>query len=119
MLLYDGDCGFCRSWVARLRRWDADHALEFVTARDRHRRHDLPAIDDEALDRAMHLVTPDGHVHLGGRAVGPIVSRLPRARFITVLLGIPLVQRLVDWGYAEVAQRRHRLGCGSADCRWR
>ena len=27
-LIYDGDCGFCRRWVERVRRWDRRDALK-------------------------------------------------------------------------------------------
>lgn len=67
----------------------------------------------------MHLVTPDGRVYAGGRAVGPLLARLPGGRLLTPWLRIPGMQRLVDRVYDAVARRRHRLGCDSAGCHWR
>ncbi len=63
VLLYDGDCGFCRRWVSRLQRWDRQKAIEYVAAADRGAVVGLPPLSDAALDRAMHLVTRDGRVY--------------------------------------------------------
>ena len=119
VLLYDGGCGFCRAWVDRLRRWDRRGALDYVPSEARHGLPGLPNLSDDALDRAMHLVTPDGRVYAGGRAVGPLLRLLPGGAWLAPLLRIPGVQPLVDAGYRWVAARRHRLGCGSSECRWR
>ena len=118
-LVYDGNCGFCRTWINRLRRWDRRGALDYVPSRERHAVPGMPDLDDDALDRAMHLVLPGGGVFAGGRAVPPLLGLLPGGRWLRPFLRIPGVQPLVDAGYRWIASRRHRLGCGSAGCRWR
>jgi predicted DCC family thiol-disulfide oxidoreductase YuxK len=116
VLLYDGDCGFCLTWVRRLTRWDTRHAIDYVPSRDRGKVSGLPAISDEPLDRAMHLVLPNGEVHAGARALPHILPLLPGGRLLASLLQLPGAPSLADKVYAWIAARRHRLGC-SPTCR--
>jgi len=116
VLLYDGDCGFCRRWVSRLQRWDRHKAIEYVAAADRGAVGGLPSLSDAALDRAMHLVTRDGLVYPGARALPALLPLLPGGRLLMPLLRVPGVQPLADRAYAWVAARRHRFGCGPTTC---
>jgi predicted DCC family thiol-disulfide oxidoreductase YuxK len=87
-----------------------------VAAADRGVVAGLPALSDAALDRAMHLVTPDGRVYAGARALSPILSILPGGRLLAPLMRVPGMQPLADRIYAWVAARRHRFGCGPTTC---
>ena len=117
VLLYDGDCGFCRQWVERLQGWDRDGAIRCVPARERASVAGLPPIDDDALDRAMHLVTTDGTVYPGARAVPVVLQYLSHWRWLRILFLIPGAPWVADRVYSNIAKRRHRFGCGSARCR--
>jgi predicted DCC family thiol-disulfide oxidoreductase YuxK len=116
VLLYDGNCGFCLRWVRRLQRWDRGGAIEYVAAADRGAVAGLPSLSDAALARAMHLVTRDGRVYPGARAIAPLLSILPGGRLLAPLMKVPGVQPLADRVYAWVAARRHRFGCGPTTC---
>jgi lipase maturation factor 1 len=116
VLLYDGNCGFCLRWVRRLQRWDRRSALDYVAAADRGAVVGLPPLSDAALDRAMHLVTPDGRVYAGARALPALLRLLPGGRILLPLMRVPGVQPLADRAYAWVAARRHRFGCGPTTC---
>jgi predicted DCC family thiol-disulfide oxidoreductase YuxK len=116
VLLYDGGCGFCRRWVSRLQRWDRRRAIDYLAAADRGTVAGLPPLSDAALDRAMHLVTPDGRVYPGAGALPALLPLLPGGRVLAPLLRLPGVQPLADRVYAWVAARRHRFGCGPTTC---
>lgn len=77
---------------------------------------ELPAISDEALNRAMHLVTPDGRVYRGGRAVPQILRYVPGGFLLRPFFWIPGVPAVTDRVYDYIAARRHSLGCGSDSC---
>lgn len=66
VLLFDGDCGFCRLWVGRWQALTAG-AVEFAPYQEAAGR--FPGLDREALSRAVHLVEPDGRVTRGAEAV--------------------------------------------------
>ena len=116
VLLYDGDCGFCREWLGRLQRWDAHHAIEYVPTRERDSVGWLPPLPLAELNRAMHLVLPDGRVYSGARALVALLPLLPRGRLPALAFRLPGVQPIADRIYAWIAARRHRLGCGSGKC---
>jgi hypothetical protein len=82
VLLYDGDCRFCR-FAARL-----------VARADRHKRLAFaPANDLESI----RLVLPDGHVREGGAA-------------LAALLGSDRLSPVLDPPYRLVARFRGALG---------
>lgn len=66
VLIYDGECGFCRMWIGRWRRATGD-AVEYLPSdRAPARFPDLPRA---ALDEAVHLVEPGGRTSRGAEAV--------------------------------------------------
>ena len=58
MLIYDGECGICRSAVTRLRLWDRNGRLDYVPFQDSSVARF--GIELPALAAAMHLLLPDG-----------------------------------------------------------
>lgn len=66
VLVYDGDCGFCRLWVDRWRQATGDR-VEYLPSGQAAAR--FPALKDAPLDEAVHLVSPDGSVTRGAEAV--------------------------------------------------
>jgi predicted DCC family thiol-disulfide oxidoreductase YuxK len=116
VLLYDGECGFCREWVHRLQGWDRHRAIDYVPFQQRAAVEWLPPLSSEALNRAMHLVLPDGRVYSGARALPSILRLRPSGIPLTLLLRLPGAQTIADRVYAWIASRRHRLGCGAGKC---
>ena len=116
VLLYDGNCAFCRAWVGRIRRWDRSNRIEYLFAGARASRPDLPQLSDEAVNAAMHLVLPDGRVLGGGRAIPELLRLLPGGWIPGLLFYIPGVAWLAGLGYGWVARRRHRFGCSDGAC---
>ena len=112
VLLFDGQCGFCRQWVARLRRWDRGGSIQTLPGAERHIIQGIPPISDASLDRAMHFVTPDGRVYPGARALPALLPYLPGGGWLALLLRIPRAQAAADRVYAWISARRHRFGCG-------
>ncbi|HKU59973.1 MAG TPA: DUF393 domain-containing protein [Gemmatimonadales bacterium] len=112
MLLFDGQCGFCRQWVARLRRWDRRGAIQTLPGAERATLPGLPPIPDASLDRAMQFVTPEGRVFAGARALPALLPYLPGGRLLASLFRIPGVLPIADRLYAWISARRHRFGCG-------
>ncbi len=107
-LIYDGECGFCRTWVERVRRWDREHRLAVLPFQDRMQvaafRIPLPA-----LAAAMHLVLPDGRVFAGADAAPEILRLLPGKRWLAGAFRIPGVLPLARRVYRWIAQQRRCL----------
>lgn len=89
-----------------------------VPSQSRHTVAGLPEIDDAALDRAMHFVTPDGRVYRGARALPAILRYVPGGAILRPLLFIPGVLPIADRVYDRIAANRHKLGCGGDSCRY-
>ncbi len=116
VLLYDGDCGFCRRWIARLERWDVRSRIRCVPAAERSGVAGLPPISETALQQAMHLVTPDGRVHAGGLAMTAMLPYLPGGSVLRLLFRVPGVQAITNRVYRWVAEHRHDLGSDGPAC---
>lgn len=111
IVLYDGDCAFCRKSVALLARLDWLGKLQLVNCRDRSQPIlQDPALADAPLLEQMHLLTPDGaHVHRGFGALRWLAWRLPALWLIAPFLYVPGVPALGQRLYLWVARNRFRL----------
>ena len=76
----------------------------------------LPPLSDAALDRAMHVVLPDGRVEAGARGAVALLPWLPGGWILQPLFWVPGSIWLAEQAYAWVARRRHRFGCGNEAC---
>lgn len=119
VVLFDGDCRFCRKSVALLRRLDWAKSLHFQSARDVDRLPPsaVPLVPAELLTE-MHLVTPDRRRVLKGfRAIRWLAWRLPALMPVAPLLYLPGVLPLGDRVYRWVARNRFDLvPCHDGGC---
>jgi predicted DCC family thiol-disulfide oxidoreductase YuxK len=110
VVLYDGQCAFCRKSVDLLRRLDWLGRLAFADGRDPAQRPAGVALDPARLLEEMHVVTADGRKLLHGfGALRWLAWRLPLlwpvAPFFYLPGVLPVGQRLYLW----VARNRFRL----------
>ncbi|MCP3139847.1 lipase maturation factor family protein [Pyxidicoccus sp. QH1ED-7-1] len=107
LVLFDGDCGFCRRWVSR---WQSSTAgrVRFTPGRRWHRW--LLGIRAEDMRKAMHLVEPSGRVTRGAEAVFRALSWSPRrgTRVAAKLGLLPGVLHVARGVYAVIARNRRR-----------
>jgi predicted DCC family thiol-disulfide oxidoreductase YuxK len=109
LLIFDGDCGFCRRWI---RRWESEtgEAVDYSPSQEVASR--FPEIGAEAFRRSVQLVLPSGEVLEGAHAVFRALAEARRKGF---LLGayrtVPGFAFSTELAYRLVA--RHR-GAASA-----
>ncbi|HYH95712.1 lipase maturation factor family protein [Hyalangium sp.] len=105
LVLYDGDCGFCRRWVAR---WQArtQGRVLFLPARLLPRW--VLGIRRGAARRAMQLIEPSGAISQGAEAVFRMLRFSPRRRTRALAwLGLlPGVRTLAGGLYRLIASQR-------------
>jgi predicted DCC family thiol-disulfide oxidoreductase YuxK len=103
VLIYDASCGFCRRWVRRLKRWDRHDRIRLLPLQD----PTAPALarrPREELERAAHLVRPDGAVFAGAGAAREVLAYLPGGWLARGVLAIPGMMPLAERVYARVAR---------------
>ena len=62
IVLYDGDCGFCRSSLALILAWDRHRRLRPVALQDPESDRLLPGLSPQERMASWHLVSADGSV---------------------------------------------------------
>ncbi len=108
VLVYDGECAFCRKSIEWIRaRMDPD-AFEFLSCHSADLARRFPTIEKDACLQAMHLVLPDGMALIGERAIPEILRRLRRYRRCAALFGLPGAGFLSHAVYRRFAKNRHR-----------
>ncbi len=103
-LVYDGGCDFCVRWVRRVRRWDRAGVVRYLPLQDAL----APAVAGRCrpeLQRAAHLVRPDGAVYAGAAATRELLWYLPGGWILCTVMGIPGVMPLAERLYAWIARR--------------
>ncbi len=104
LAIFDGDCGFCRRWVAR---WKARTGprVDYAPSQEVARR--FPEIPKEAFARAFQLVLPDGRVLEGAAAVLGALERVPGDGALSVVYArVPGLAALLELVYRLVAGHR-------------
>jgi predicted DCC family thiol-disulfide oxidoreductase YuxK len=102
LLLYDGDCGFCRLWVERWRAAGGDR-LDLETSQEGGGR--FPEISAAEFARAVQLIDTGGRLYAGAEAV--LRARAVAARRTWLLAAY---ERLP--GFAGAAEGVYRLVAG-------
>lgn len=108
VVLYDGDCGFCRWSLDRLLRWDRRDNLRAVPIQSDEGDQVLADLSEQARLSSWHLVTPDGRRYSGGAATGPMARLLPAGAPVALLA--ETFPRSTDRLYRWVARNRDTLG---------
>src|ERR1035437_3158627 len=104
LLLFDGDCGFCRFWVARWKTRTRDR-VDFAPAQQEASR--FPQVTEEALKRSVQLVTPEGAVYSGAEAVFRTQAYAPGLRWmLAVYRYLPGARPVSEAAYRLVADHR-------------
>jgi predicted DCC family thiol-disulfide oxidoreductase YuxK len=106
LLIYDGDCGFCRAWVERWRR-ATGRRVRFLPFQSPGllRAYGIPR---RSAERAVQLLEPDGRRYLGAEAVFRVLQRASssRVRALARLGRLRGLRALAQSAYGWVARHR-------------
>jgi len=120
ILLFDGECAFCRKGVALLRRLDWSGRIHPQDARDTANLPPcaVPLLPEKLLEE-MHVVTPDRqHVYAGYRAVRWLAWRLPPLWPLAPFFYLPGSLWLGGKLYRWIARNRFKIvPCEHGVCR--
>jgi lipase maturation factor 1 len=97
VLLWDGQCGFCKIWINYWKQLAGDR-IEYRTSQDAGA--EFPQIDPRAFSQSVQLVRPDGSVASGARAVFESLGMLKTYESSKIFAAI------AEWAYRLIATHR-------------
>ena len=116
VVIFDGECNFCRAQVKNLRRLDfGGHRLTYLSLHDPRVAERYPDLTREQLMEEMYVVDTQGRRHGGAEAVKYLSRRLPSLWLTAPILHLPGTAKLWRWGYQQVAKRRYKLAGKSCE----
>jgi predicted DCC family thiol-disulfide oxidoreductase YuxK len=107
LLVYDGDCGFCRFWLAR---WYRQLSPRLAIAPYHEVVDRFPELPVARFRSAAQLIDTDGRVFAGAEAMCRALALVPgRGGWLFVYQSVPGARFLFDAGYRFVAGNRPAL----------
>jgi predicted DCC family thiol-disulfide oxidoreductase YuxK len=105
VMIYDGECDFCRYWLARWRKRLGDR-LDYVPLQDPQIATRFPKITPARFRESVHLVDPAGTVYFGARAVFEALDLGESHWPIQAYRRIPGAAAISELAYRIVARHR-------------
>jgi predicted DCC family thiol-disulfide oxidoreductase YuxK len=106
LMIYDGDCNFCKYWVGRWRKWTSD-AIDYLPSQDPQIIQSFPEIPREQFDVSVQFIETDGSVYSGAEAVFRSLAKNPKhQRPLRWYSQSRLFARLTEAVYHFVARHR-------------
>lgn len=116
VVIFDGECNFCRSQVSKLHRLDwGGRRLSFISLHDPRVAERYPDLTHDQMMEQMYVIDAEGNQHGGGDAVRYLSRRLPLLWIAAPILHLPGTARLWRWLYGQVAKRRYKLAGKSCE----
>ena len=104
IVIFDGDCGFCRAWIARWKVYTGDR-VDYAPYQEVH--DEFSHIPVENFRKAVHLVEPDGAISSGAKAVLRTLTYAPSKRWLFWLYqNIPGFAAISEFTYIRIATHR-------------
>jgi predicted DCC family thiol-disulfide oxidoreductase YuxK len=103
LVVFDGDCGFCRFWIERWKSISGGR-LDYAPYQEVATR--FPEIAIEVFRRAVQLVLPKGEVFGAAHAVVRALAEIPGKEHWLTLYRVPGIRPLVELAYRLTAANR-------------
>ena len=116
IVVFDGQCVFCRRQVEKLDRWDRNRRLSFISLHDPFMAEQYPDLSRDDLMKQMYVIDAKGKRYGGADGVRVLAGILPRLWPLLPLMHLPLAMPLWRWAYDQIARRRYRLARPADQC---
>jgi predicted DCC family thiol-disulfide oxidoreductase YuxK/uncharacterized membrane protein YphA (DoxX/SURF4 family) len=104
LLIFDGDCYFCRRWIVRWREATGDR-VEYLPYQEAA--PEFPEIPEAEFRKSVYLIEPDGSVTRGAEAVFRALARAPGRDWpLRLYREVPGAAPAAEAAYRLVARNR-------------
>ena len=107
LLIYDGDCGFCKEWIAYWAKLTQGH-VDYAPSQEVGQK--FPRISSAQFEKSVVLVFPSGEFVVGAKAVFSALAAAPHLKSGALLLNLyeraPFFDVTSEWAYKLVAEHR-------------
>jgi predicted DCC family thiol-disulfide oxidoreductase YuxK len=114
-IFMDGSCSFCRWTQEKIAPYDSGCRLRFLDYNDPAVAAQAP-FPREALDKEMHVRTPEGAWLKGFAAWEVLLRLLPKLAWLGHLASVPPLRWMGPSAYAFIARHRYSLPGAPARC---
>jgi len=105
LLIYDGDCKFCRRWIER---WRSITHEQINYAPYQEVSQQYPQISRDQFQQSVQLIETDGKIYSGAEAVFRTLSQSPnRSWMLGLYQKLPGFKVITEWFYRSVAGNRN------------
>ena len=109
VLIFDGDCNFCRRWISRWQQGTGDR-VEYVPFQDSTVASRFPELTREQCAQAVQFIDTDGHIYSAAEAVFRALAVVPCKRWPLWLLSTNTRRRSYHRGTLPLRrQTPHRV----------
>lgn len=103
LLIYDGDCGFCKVWIARWQQLTGDK-VDYAPSQEIASQ--FPQIREDDFRKSVQFVDADGTISKGAEAVFRSLTYANKKFMLWCYENIPGVAAISEWFYRLVAGHR-------------
>ena len=105
LLIYDGDCNFCRRWIARWQNF-TQHRVDYAPYQQVA--GEFPQIPLDKFEASVQLVETNGSISRGAEAVyRTLTYSKGKSVFYWMYQYVPGFKQASEWFYSLVAKNRH------------
>jgi predicted DCC family thiol-disulfide oxidoreductase YuxK len=108
-VLFDGSCGFCRTWVTYWSGTLRKHGFGIAPLQDDWVRQQLAPADEDDLLRDLRVLLDSGRQLRGADAYRYVMRRIWWTYPLYLLSTLPLLRYLFDRGYRAFADNRYHF----------
>lgn len=109
LVLWDGDCGFCQQSLQWIKKQNLEGEIDFVSFHEDKAALWRKKIGEENLAQSMYVIENEKMIYHHANGFRVLLSCSKKWKWISVLMGLPLIKQACDLGYRLIANNRFRF----------
>jgi predicted DCC family thiol-disulfide oxidoreductase YuxK len=108
-LIYDDNCEVCNIGVARIRKLDKAGLIKLVPLSNPQVPSQIRLPSNEAMQKHMHLISPDGVTFKGADAVAEMLKIFPESKLVARIASFLPFRPIARLIYSIIAKNRMQI----------